>query len=129
MKPSRRYAVPDKTLIPDIPVHARVGCTAEERREPQRIFVDLELWWDVRKAAVADDLSLAIDYVSVRSAVAEIAAMRPYALIEAVAERIVSGLLDRFPASKVLVRVRKPSALASFGVPWAGVEVTRVRGG
>ena len=119
----------EKTLIPDIPLHARVGCTAEERREPQRILVDLELWWDVRAAAAADDISRAIDYVAVRDAAEEIAAVRPYALIESIAESIVAALFDRFPAEKLLVRVRKPSALARFGVPWAGVEITRVRGG
>lgn len=119
----------EKTLIHDVPVHARVGCTEEERREPQQILVDLELWWDVRAAAAADDISRAIDYVSVRAVTEQIAAMRPYALIEAIAERIVIGLFDRFPADKVLVRVRKPSALARFGVPWAGVEITRMRGG
>ena len=121
--------MPDKTLIPDIPVHTRVGCTEEERHSPQQIFVDLELWWDTRAAAVADDISLAIDYVSVRDAAEQIAATRPYALIESIADSIAEGLLDRFPADRVLVRVRKPSALARFGVPWAGVEITRVRGG
>ena len=118
----------DRTLVPDIPVSARVGCTEEERCEAQRILVDLQLWWDARAAAADDDISRAIDYVSVRAAAGEIAAMRPYALIEAIAESIANGLLQRFPAEKVVVRVRKPSALARFGVPWAGVEVTRVRG-
>ena len=118
-----------KTLVPDIPVRARVGCTEVERRSPQLVRVDLEAWWDVRSAGEADDLSEAVDYVALRDEVERVAAARPYALIEAIAEGVATALLERFPLHRVLVRVRKPSALAQFGIPWAGVEIVRERGG
>ncbi len=119
----------DKILIPDILLKARVGCTADERRGVQPILVDIELRCDLAPAARADSIASAIDYVSVRNEAERVASERSYALIEAIAEGIAGGLLEAFPAEEVVVRVRKPSALAEFGVPWAGVEVVRGRRG
>lgn len=115
----------DKILIPDIPLSARVGCTESERGEPQPIYVDIELWCDVSSAAAADSIEEAIDYVAVRREAERVAALQPYALVEAIAQGIALALLETFPASAARIRVRKPSALAQLGVPWAGVEVYR----
>ncbi len=119
----------DKVLLPEIPLSARVGCTEQERREPQKLLVDIELRCDLSAPARADSIALAINYVDVREQAEQVAADRPYALIETIAEGIAARLLERFAAPEVLVRVRKPSALAEFGVPWAGVEVVRSRDG
>ena len=117
----------DRILIPEIPLQARVGCTADERRAPQPILVDIELRCDVAPAAKADSVAIAIDYVGVRAEAERVVCERPYALIETIAESVAAALLDAFSAERVVVRVRKPSALAEFGVPWAGVEVVRSR--
>ncbi len=119
----------DKVLIPAIPLEARVGCTAAEREVGQTVMVDIELRCDVSAAASEDSIASALDYVRVRSEAAGVVSEQPYALIETIAVRIATRLLERFPASEALVRVRKPSALAEFGVPWAGVEVVRSRRG
>ncbi len=118
--------MPDKILIPRIPLKASVGCTERERKCPQPILVDIELSCDVSRAARTDSIADAIDYVAVRREAARVAARRPYALIEAIAERVAAALLERFPASAARIQVRKPSALAEHGVPWAGVEVYRM---
>lgn len=119
----------DRILIPGIPVKARVGCTEEERREPQSVVIDIEMRCDLARAAQSDSIADAIDYVLVRNEVAGVVSSRPYALIETIAERVASRLLEAFPVEETLVRVRKPSALESFGVPWAGVEIVRGRNG
>ena len=117
----------DKILIPDIPLQARVGCTKDERREPQPVRVDLELWCDIGPAAESDSISVAINYVAVRQEAELVVSQRAYALIETIAERVAERILERFAVKRVLVRVRKPGALAEFGVPWAGVEIVRKR--
>ena len=119
----------DKLLIPEIPLEARVGCTPAERADKQLVVVDIELQCDMDEAASQDSIASAIDYASVRNEAARAVSERPYALVETIAVRIAARLLERFPASTALVRVRKPSALAEFGVPWAGVEVVRRRRG
>lgn len=119
----------DKVLIPAIPLAARVGCTEAERQEPQTVLVDLELRCDVAPAAGADSISAAIDYVAVRREAELVVSQRPYALIETIAESVAGRILERFAVESVLVRVRKPAALARFGVPWAGVEIVRTSRG
>ena len=91
--------------------------------------MDIELACDVSEAAREDSLDAAIDYVAVRDEAARVVSERPHSLVETVAARIAESLVERFPASEAKVRVRKPSALAEFGVPWAGVEVVRRRRG
>ena len=120
-----RPGVRDKVLVPAIPLKARVGCSEEERREPQRILVDIELRCDLGPAARSDAVADAIDYVRVRAEAESVAAARPYALIETIAQGIADRLLEAFPAGEACVRVRKPAALAEHGVPWAAVEVVR----
>ncbi len=119
----------DRILIPGIPLQARVGCTEDERRESQEILVDIELRCDVVAAALSDTLEDAIDYVAVRSDAEAVVSRQPYALIETLADAVATTLVANHPVGEALVRVRKPSALASFGVPWAGVEVVRQRDG
>ena len=119
----------DKMLIPGIPLRARVGCTEAERKARQTVMVDIELRCDVDPGASEDSIASAIDYVCVREEAARVVSARPYNLIETIGVRIATRLLERFPAAEVLVRVRKPSALKEFGVPWAGVEVVRSRRG
>ena len=117
----------DRILIRDVPLKARVGCTEGERRDVQPILVDIELRCDLAPAATSDSIEEAIDYVRVRHEAARIVSGRSYALIEAIAGAVADGLLEAFPIDEVVVQVRKPSALAEFGIPWAGVEVVRGR--
>lgn len=119
----------DKVLVPSIPVRAQVGCTEEERRVQQTILIDIELRCSLVKAAMSDSIENAVDYVLVRNEVEAVSTARPYALVETLAERISARLLEVFHVEEVLVRVRKPSALESFGVPWAGVEIVRSQDG
>ena len=119
----------DRIMLPEIPVQARVGCTEQERAESQMLLIDVELRCDVAQAAREDSIEAAIDYVAVRSEAERVAGARPYALIETIAEGTAASLLERFATDEVRVRVRKPTALAEFGVPWAGVEVVRNKRG
>lgn len=119
----------DKILIPAIPLAARVGCSAEERQEPQQILVDLEIDLDISRAAATDSIDDAVNYVAVRDAAAEVCSAQAYNLIETIAERTAAKLLADFPIDAVRARVRKPSALARFGAPWAAVEIRRSRDG
>ncbi len=119
----------DKILIPDIPVWTRVGCFEEERRDPQQILIDLELDLDLKPAAAADSIEAAVDYVAVRKTLDELAKSKPFHLVETIAEQMAAKLLAGFPIDSVVVRVKKPSALARFGVPWAAVEIRRSNDG
>ncbi len=115
----------DRILIADLPVSCRVGVPHQERAEDQQLRVDLELALDVRAAAAGDDFEKTVDYAAVSGLVQRTAAARPRKLIETLAADIARTTLESFAVVSVRVRVRKPSALQSFGAAYAAVEIER----
>lgn len=118
----------DKVILSGARVMARIGVTERERAAPQELVIDVELEVDTREAARADDLRYSVDYAAVWRRLAEAAQQQPYALVETLAERVAAAVLGEFPVEAVRVLVRKPGALRTQGVDWAGVEITRRRG-
>jgi dihydroneopterin aldolase len=117
----------DRILLHDVQLQVHLGVPLEERASPQTISLDLACETDVRPAGLSDDFRLTVDYAALLDTAQEIAAARPYALVESLAEEIAAAVLARFPISSVHVLIRKPAALAHRGVGWAGVEIFRSR--
>jgi dihydroneopterin aldolase len=108
-------------------IQARVGVGDDERAQPQELVVDVELHLDLTRAGQADELSATVDYEEVCALVKALPEGRSFKLIEAVAHAIAVSTLERFHVVEVRVSVRKPGALAAWGVPFACVEVRRRR--
>jgi dihydroneopterin aldolase len=119
----------DQVIVSGARLMARIGVTEEERARPQELVIDAALAVDTREAARTDDLRFSIDYAAVWRKIESVAGQQPYALVETLAEKIAAALLEEFPAEAVRVLVRKPGALRAEGADWAGVEITRRRGG
>ena len=81
-----------------------------ERREGQPFEVDVTWWMDLDPAALADDLTLTVDYGAVGQEVVEALNGEPVNLIETLAKRIADTLLSRFGFEALQVRVHKPGA-------------------
>lgn len=118
----------DRILLEGMVFEGTHGVHEHEQRNPQPFEVDVELRLDLGPAGRTDDLERTIDYSRVFTEVGELVATTRYALIEALAERIASELLARWPADEVVVRIRKPAV--DLGGPFrsVGVELTRRRG-
>jgi dihydroneopterin aldolase len=113
----------DRLALRDILCMCRIGVSEEERREPQKIEVDVELFLPLEQAGRAGDLRRAIDYRDVCQAVRGLLETTGFHLIEAAGARTLDLLLERFPARRAIVRVRK------FVLPNVGhVEVQMERG-
>ncbi|MDH3206968.1 MAG: dihydroneopterin aldolase [Gemmatimonadota bacterium] len=119
----------DRIVVPGVPLRARVGVTAEERKAPQDIVVGLVLYLDLRRAGTTDDLANTIDYDAACATATRVVGSRPYHLIEAIAEEVAGIVLDEYDVAAVDVRVEKPGALRARGVPFAAVEIHRTRDG
>ena len=119
----------DVILLHGVHLHVHLGVPPEERAEAQAVLVDVALSFDTAPAGRSDRFADTIDYAAVRDTLAEVAARRPYALIESLAESMAQAVLAAFPVDEVRVLVKKPRALAHAGVDWAGVEIVRRRGG
>ena len=112
----------DMLKLYDVVVETHVGVYEWERKDLQKIWLDIELPTDARGAAKADDVQHVIDYGAIVTQVRQHIAQRTYHLMETIAEETAQLILDQFPATSVQVRVKKRSLP---GLDHACVEVLR----
>lgn len=117
----------DKIIIKDARFLCNIGVSKEERREKQKIFVDVELFVDAKKPSQKDDIEDTINYSEVYNLTKKAIEMRDYKLIETMAENIANKILVGFPVKKVLIRIKKPEALKN--AKYAAVEIVREKYG
>lgn len=98
----------DRLTVHALKVMAHIGVTEEERRDRQRLEVDVDLFADLEKAGRTGDLASTIDYRQVADALRALLEGRPWHLVEAAARGSLDVLFERFPAVfRAVVRVRK----------------------
>ena len=115
----------DKIIIKEARFSCNIGASQKEINKKQEIFVDAELFLDAKKAAQTDNINYAVNYSEVYDLIKNIIGMKKYKLIEAMAENIAKGILNKFFVQKVIVKVKKPEALADRDVKYAAVEIIR----
>jgi len=105
----------DLISLHGIDVYAHHGVHPAERELGQRFVIDVDLWFDCSMAARSDRLGQALDYTQVHRLVSETTAGNSFHLIEALAGRICTVLLQNLPVEKVSVTVQKPNPpIANF---------------
>ena len=114
----------DKVVIEGLVCQARVGVPEQERAQPQKLLLDLELGLDLSRAGQDDRVEQTVDYAAVCAEVKKWVEGRPFKLVEAVAQRTAELVLEKFLVEEVKVRVRKFSVLGTASV---GVEITRLQ--
>jgi dihydroneopterin aldolase len=102
------------------------GALEEEQREGQRFVFDVTL--AAHDAGVrSDHLADTVDYTAVVARIREISDGRRFNLIEALAAAVADDLLQRFPVSRVRVRVRKPEVKLDAPAEYTAATVERSR--
>jgi 7,8-dihydroneopterin aldolase/epimerase/oxygenase len=91
----------------------------------QRFLIDVRLV--AHDAGVrSDQLGDTVDYTAVVARVREVSDGHRFNLIEALAAAIADDLLERFPVSRVRVRVRKPEVQLDAPAEYTAATVDRV---
>ena len=114
----------DTIIIADLEVFYRVGVPEEERRQPQRLLISVEMTHDFKSAAARDDLVESIDYAALSERIIRFGDDCHWVLIETLATDLAGMILEEFSPRQVTVEVKK------FSVPKArqvAVRVTRPR--
>jgi 7,8-dihydroneopterin aldolase/epimerase/oxygenase len=113
----------DRITLTGLRAFGHHGALEHERQYGQDFVVDAVLWLDTRPAAVADDLSLTVDYADVADALAAIISGEPVSLIETLAGRLAEACLSSHQAVReVEITVHKPQA--PLPQPFGDVSVT-----
>ena len=114
----------DLIRISDLTVNFHVGVTDEERSQPQRLLISIEMEHDFSAAISRDNLAETVDYSAVCRRVIAFGDGCHWQLIETLAADLAAMILDHFSPKQVSVEVKK------FSIPQAryvGVRVTRPR--
>ncbi|MDP8910583.1 MAG: dihydroneopterin aldolase [Actinomycetota bacterium] len=100
------------------------GVREEERRAGQPFLYDVKV--HISATALSDRLEDTVDYSHVAACVREVSRARQFRLLETLAAAVADTILERFPAERVQVRVRKPTVRpAGLAVEYAAASVER----
>ncbi len=116
----------DTVILRGIRVNASLGILPWERQVRQPVEVDVDAEVDTSALLQTGDLLSGVDFSVVIEVVEAIAHDGHIDLVEVMADRIANAILDRTPARRVRVIVRKYSACACAAAH-VGVEVVRAR--
>ena len=105
-------------------IRGRHGAEPEEREREQPFLYDVEL--ELPEPA-GDRLEQTVDYREVVELVRELSGSRQFTLLETMATAVADALLERFPAERVRVRVRKPEVRLAAPVEHAAASAERSR--
>ena len=97
----------DRLALRAVECQCHIGVTEVERRERQRIEVDLELYADLDEAGRTGALDRTIDYRDVCESVRGHLEGGSFHLVEAAARSVLDLVLARYPVRRATVRVRK----------------------
>lgn len=97
----------NKIIIKDLEVFYHVGVPDEERAQPQRLLITVEMEHDFSEAARTDELKGTIDYFAVSQRLLKLGDGRSWKLIETLAGEIADLVLREYHAVGVTVQVKK----------------------
>lgn len=124
----RRFALTrknrdDRITLAGVKLHPRIGVSPKERSKPQECEADLTIWGDFEAAAATDSLDKSVDYCRVLDETRAVVETQDYVLVETLAYRIARTLLQKFPVSRINVRIRKRPAVLIDKIEFVEVEV------
>ena len=119
---TNRIGFPDEIHIEQLDVFTRIGVPEEERAKPQRLAVSISFWPYQQTSDLADEIERTVNYSAVAEETKNFLRDQSVSLIETLAERLASHLLQSFPIQKVTIELRK------FALPdakYVSITVTR----
>ena len=113
----------DKVFIRGLKVETIIGVFDWEKQVRQPLMFDLEMDWDITKAAARDDLAYALHYAAVSDRVIEFVQGNRYDLLERLLVQLAETLRNEFSIARIKIRVEKP-AVAPNAIA-VGLEIER----
>lgn len=113
----------DWIVIRDLPIDTVIGVFAWEQAIEQRLYVDVDLAWDISLAVQTDDLVYALNYAAVAESLQRWAKNYSCQLIERLADYLARQLLTEFATPRVCLTLYKPGAIPSART--LGVRIER----
>ena len=102
----------DVVFIRGLQLDTVIGVYDWEREVRQRLLVDVEMAWDLGRAAASDKVDHALNYAAVSQRLREVAAHERCLLIERLADRLAATIVEEFDVPWLRLRLCKPGAVS-----------------
>ena len=113
----------DRVFIENLTVETVIGIYDWEREIRQAVSLDLEMEFDIRRAAASDDIEHTLDYKAVSKRLIHFIEQSEFQLVEALAEKCAAIILEEFPVRRLMLKLSKPGAVR--GSSAVGVIIER----
>ena len=113
----------DVVIVKDLRFKTIIGLWDWERQMQQIVSIDLEMAWDMSRAAKSEDLEDALEYKSVSRQVKKLVQEKQFKLVETAADGIAAMIMKDFDVPWIKVAIHKPYAVT--GSKSVGVVVER----
>ena len=113
----------DRVFIEDLNVQTVIGIYGWEREIKQVVSLDLEMEFDITRAAETDSIEDTLDYKAVSKRLIRFIEESEFQLVEALAERCAAIVLAEFPVTWLRLKLGKPGAVR--GSSAVGVIIER----
>ncbi|TPQ29319.1 dihydroneopterin aldolase [Methylomonas sp. HW2-6] len=102
----------DIIFLGGLEIDTVIGIYEWERKIKQKVILDIEMGFDIRKAAASDDIAHALDYKTVSDRVVEFVERSEFYLVETLIEEIANILLGEFQIPWVKITLNKKGAIS-----------------
>lgn len=113
----------DRVFIEDLRIQTVIGIFDWEREITQTISIDLQMAFDISRAAASDSIEDTLDYKAVSKRLIQFVEDSEFQLVEALADHCARIVLDEFPVSWLQLKLSKPGAVR--GSSAVGVIIER----
>ena len=113
----------DIVFIEDLRIQTVIGVFDWEREITQTVSLNLEMGFDISRAAQSDQIDDTLDYKAVSKRLISLVENSDYQLVEALAEECARVVLAEFPVNWLRLKLSKPGAVR--GSSAVGVEIER----
>jgi dihydroneopterin aldolase len=96
-----------KIAIVDLEVHYCVGVTDQERAQPQKLLLTVEMNVDFTGAALTDRVEKTVNYQKVSDDLLQFGQGRSWKLLEKLVSNLADRILTEYEPDNVLVEVKK----------------------
>lgn len=117
----------DIIFLHGLKIDCVIGVWDWERRIRQPVIIDLDLGFDIRRAAASDAIDDTLNYKAVAKRLQDFVGNSQFQLVETLAEQVAAILLQEFSLEWVRVRINKRGAVS--GARDVGVIIERRAGG
>jgi|TARA_B100002003_G_C14156329_1_gene556807 dihydroneopterin aldolase len=110
-QPGGKLITMDIVYIEQLEIETIIGINDWERKVRQKVCIDLEMAFDIRKAGITDNIEDTLNYKLVAKRIIQFVESSQFMLIEALAENIASIVREEFQVPWLKLTLGKPGAV------------------